>query len=412
MTINTTNIAQDLADRDAFAQNFIKVAQQNGIDHSLTYDKDKFAIDVGVSSGHLTQNLWNVYTEYRASRGSNRKRILTNYVLGLKGTLKIQELPNLPFSDVRKALRPQVRSKSLTDNERYEFKGEDLSQFEPTPRQPFSTDANILLAYDEGGTIMHVGQSMLDSWGVSFSEALDIALKNLAAISRPRFKEIKSGLFTGEWNDYYDDSRLLLPKLFSEYRHFDDPVIMIPTSGRIFIADKAKRRAQLDMLYFVGKEFETSMKVVSTQMYHFVDGKPTEYAPEDDQVLRKLNEIRKPLLQKYAQQQKKVVEKHLIGTDNRAYFYSLQLARKEDRPTASVSIWSADMECIFPEADFIVVSKATKTDDGYLVHHDPVLPWNDVIEKYGHLLQKLDGFPNLYRAAPFVDANTVLAEAA
>ncbi|AMP70783.1 hypothetical protein PP715_13985 [Ralstonia solanacearum] len=413
MTINTTNIAQDLADRDAFAQDFIKAAKQAGIHHPLSYDKDKFAIDVGVSLGHLTQNLSNVYAEYCAARGSNRKRILINYVLGLKDSLKIHELPTAPFIDVRKALRPLVRSKILTDNEIYTFKGEDIDQFKPTPRQPFSHDANILLGCDMGRTVLQVTQSMLDSWGVSFSEALDIALKNLAAIPRPRFKEIKPGLFTGESNDYYDDSRLLLPKLFAKYCHLDDPVIMIPTNGRIFIADKAKRRAQLDMLYFVGKEFQTSMKFVSTQMYHFVDGKPTEYAPEDDQVLRKLNEIRKPLLQEYSQQQKKVVEKHLIETDNWAYIYSLRfISQSKDDETASVSIWSADMECIFPEADFILVSKVTEADGGSLVHHDPVLPWSDVIEKYGHLLQKLDGFPNLYRAAPFPSDNTVWAEAA
>lgn len=323
-------------------------------------------------------------------------------------------LKNLPFSEVRKALRPVLRSKIATDNEHYEFDGDDLSQFEPTPRQPFSSDTNILLTYDGDGTFVQVGKSMLDSWGVSFSEALDIALKNLAVMSRRRFKKIKPGLFSSDCNTYFnDDSGLLLFKSSFDHCQLHDPVIMIPTSGPIFIASKANRHAQLSMLYLARKEIKASKEIVSTQMYHFVDGKPTEYEPEDRMVLFELNAIRKPQLQQYADQQKKIVEDFLARTGNWARIHPLLFSQTKYGQTESTSIWSADTECIFPEADTITVSKARESEDGgYAVENDPVFPWNRVIKRYGHLLQKLDGFPSLYFATPFPDYDAIMTGAA
>ncbi|WP_439671208.1 hypothetical protein AEMCBJ_01660 [Cupriavidus necator] len=411
-SINTTNIAQDLAKRDAFAQKVIKTLKQIGVREPISYDKDTFAIVAETSS--MTLNLSNAFAKYKATRGQARNIVLIQFAISFKEASKAGQQLEAPFSKIRNHLRPLVRSKALTDNERYMFKGDDLSMFKPTPRQAFSRDTNILLGYDAGNTVMTVEQPMLDRWGVSYAEALDIAMENLTARSEPRFKEIKQGLFTGDWNDYYDSSRLLLPTLFFACSNVSNPVVMIPTSEIIYVADKGNARAQLDMLQLVDNETSAITKVISTQMYHFVDGKPTEYEPEDSSVLLKLDEIRKPLLQKYAQQQRQVVEGHLIETGDWAYFYPLQLFRgPQTGATGSMSIWSADMESIFPEADIIVVSKATAADNGgYVVRNDPVLLWNDVIEKYGHLLQKMDGFPNLYRAAPFVAGSAIMAEAA
>ncbi|MHA6847040.1 DUF1444 family protein [Ralstonia syzygii] len=411
-SINTTTVAQDLAKRDAFAQKIMKTLKQIGVREPMFYDKDKFAITTETSS--MTLNLSNAFAKYKTARGHARNIILTQFVVSFKEAMKAGRKLEAPFSDARNHLRPLVRSKALTDNERYMFKGDDLSMFKPTPRQSFSRDTNILLGYDAGNTVMTVDQWMLDKWEVSYADALDIAMANLAAVSEPRFKEIKPGLFTGDWNDYYDSSRLLLPALFSACSGVADPVIMIPTSELIYVADKTDTRAQLDMLQLVNNGTSAVTKVISTQMYHFVDGTPTEYEPEDNQVLRTLNDIRKPLLQKYAQHQKKVAEEHVIETGNWAYFYSLQLFRDpQTGETGTMSIWSADMECIFPEADIIVVATATKLDDGgYVVRNDPVLLGTDVIEKHGHLVQKMDGFPTLYRAAPFVANNPVMAEAA
>lgn len=413
-SIDTTNDhTENQAKRDAFAQKFMTVVKQNGIHHSMKYDKERFSVIIDTPSVCLTQNLRNAFKEYCAVYGKTRRRILMDYVLGLKDAVNTNKLVTAPFNEIRKRLRPLVRSRILTDNERYEFKGDDPSQFKPTPRQLFSGDANILLGFDLGRSIMEVNQSMLDQWGVSFANAIDIAMMNLATMSRSRFKEIKPGLFAGEWNDYYDSSRLLLPKLFAECHHVADPIIMIPTSGSIYITDKMNRRAQLDMLYLVKNEVSTSKKIVSVQMYQFVSGRPIEYEPTDSQVLYKLDEIRKPLLENYARQQKKIVEDYLIKTDNWAYIMSLMtVENKESGTVANISTWMDEHETIFPKADVIVVSRTEKNNDGYVCHHDHILPWADVIGKYGHLIQKLDGFPNLYRAAPFSGGGIVMAEAA
>ncbi|WP_286758507.1 hypothetical protein [Ralstonia sp. RL] len=414
-SIDTTiDYTQNQPKRDAFAQKFMKAVKQNGILHSMTYDRDRFNIVVDTPSGRLTQNLGNAYKEYQTVYGKARDRVLKNYVLGLKKALSINDWRSTPFAEIRKRLRPLIRSKILTENERYDFKGDDPSQFKPTPRQLFSSDANVLLGCDMGRTIKQVEQAMLDHWGLTFAEALGIAMKNLAAVSRPIFKEVTSGVFAGAWNDYHDSARLLMPELFAECRGIADPVIMIPTAERIYVTDKSNKKGLLDMLRGVGNMVSASLKIISTQMYHFVDGRPTQYEPEDSQVLLSLNMIRKPQLQAYAEQQKKIVEDYLIRTDNWAYIMSLQIfENKEDGGTASVSIWSDDQETIFPEADLIAVSKIVeKTNEGYIVRNDPVLPWHEVIEKYGHRLQKLEGFPNLYRVAPFSGESPALAEAA
>ncbi|WP_146126238.1 hypothetical protein [Burkholderia multivorans] len=239
-------------------------------------------------------------------------------------------------------------------------------------------------------------------------------MKNLEAASPVHFEGSREGVFRGGWLDYYDSSRLLLPDLFARYAHFDDPVIVIPESGVIYITNKADKEAQLHMLNAVQKHVNNSLKIVSTQMYHFVDGKPTEYTPEDHQLKFKLAEINKPLFQSYAKQQKKVVEAYLIKNGNWAYIMSpVVVQHREKDSIATVCCWANDMECIFPEADIVPVQHATQVDGGdFHVHSDPVLMWRDVVEKYGHLLQKMDGFPNLYRAAPFGDRPETTTKAA
>jgi hypothetical protein len=413
-SITNEYIDQEQKKRDAFANQCMKMSKRYGILHTMTYDKDTFCIRIDGPNIGQTWNLRNPYKECHGTYGKAREGILKKYVLGIKESITASDVLKAPFDKVRGRLRPLVRSKILTDNERYEFKGDNLSEFRATPRKSFSSDANILLAIDGRHGIEVVLQHHLDAWGVAFDDALDIAIKNLTATSRVRFEKSWAGFFQGGWKDYYDSSRLLLPNLFSEHGPFDDPVIMIPASDAIYIADKADIASQLHMLDAVQWHVDTSLKIVSTQMYHFVDGKPTEYKPDDKQLTFKLAEIYKPLFQSYAHQQKKVVEDHLIENGNWAYIMSPIITQsKEKNEIATVCCWANDMESIFTEADIIAVTRVARTDDGGAhVHSDPVLMWNEVIEKYGHLLQKMDGFPNLYRAAPFSGHQGSMAQAA
>lgn len=402
---STTNVDPDKNQqrRDAFANQCMKISKQYGILHAMTYDKDTFCIRIDSPNAGQIWNLRNPYKECRGTYGKAREGILKKYVLGIKESIATSDFLDAPFDKIRSRLRPLVRSKILTDNERYKFKGDDLSEFRPTPRKPFSSDANILLAIDTRHCLMNVQQKHLDAWGISFDDALDVATKNLAERSPLHFQGSREGVFRGGWLDYYDSSRLLLPGLFTQSGHFDDPVVVIPESGVIYITNKADKAAQLHMLNAVQKHVNESAKIVSTQMYHFVDGKPTEYKPADDQLTFKLAEIYKPLFQSYARQQKKAVEDYLIENGNWAYIMSpIVTQSKEKDSIVTVCCWSNDMESIFTEADIIAVTHLTRTDDGGAhVRGDPVLMWNEVIEKYGHLLQKMDGFPNLYRAVPF-----------
>lgn len=411
-SITNENYIQEQKKRDAFAQKFMKTGKQHGVLRPMTYDKDDFSIRLACPGMATKLNLTNVYAEYKATYGKTRAGVLKQYILGMNDSVKAAELRKAPFSQVRKFLRPLVRSKILTDNEHYEFEGDDPSKFRPTPRQSFSSDANILLGLDANQTVMEVTQTCLDSWGVSFEEALDVAMKNLAEMSPLRFEKGWAGFFKCAWNDYYDSSRLLLPELFSECDQFDEPIVTIPTSGALYIAERANKLAQLEMLNLVQSHLNGSLKIVSTQMYHFVNGKPIEYKPDDEQLLLKLDEINKPLLQSYAAQQKKIVENYLIKNDDWAYIMSLFVSRTNDGGSlATTSVWANDMETIFPEADIIVVSQRTQVDGSWIVNHNPILLWDDVIERYGHLIQKLDGFPNLYRAAPFSAHQTPMAQA-
>ncbi|KVW05812.1 hypothetical protein WK91_34550 [Burkholderia cepacia] len=392
----------------------MKTAKQHGVFHTMTYDKHDFSVHVAGQNASQKWRLQNVYAECRAAYGKTRDKILVDYVLGMKEAIQANELRRAPFDKIRNLLRPLVRSRILTDNERYEFKGVDQSEFRPTPRQSFSSDANILLGLNANRTVVVVTQADLDSWNISFEEAHDIAMKNLAAMSPVRFEKSWAGFFQGFWHDYYDSSRLLLPQLFAECQQFDDPVIMIPTSGNLYVADKANKGAQLHMLDLVQEHVNGTLKIVSTQMYHFVDGKPVEYKPEDDQLQFKLAQIYKPLFQSYARQQRKIVEEYLIENGNWAYIMSPKVVQStKGNSVATVCCWMTDMETIFPEADIIAVTHVNQTDDGRtLARTDPVLMWNEVIERYEHLIQKLEGFPDLYRAAPFLAHQTSEDQAA
>ncbi|MBB3118144.1 hypothetical protein [Pseudoduganella violacea] len=119
-----------------------------------------------------------------------------------------------------------------------------------------------------------IGEKVLQDWGVSFEQALAVALDNLRERSPDRFSRLDNGVIAGAWGDAYDSSRILLPDM--AYRAGDglEQVVMAPERGLYLLAPLHAPAVQLAMIALARTEMDAgSGRPLSAAMYRYLDGR-------------------------------------------------------------------------------------------------------------------------------------------
>lgn len=129
--------------------------------------------------------------------------------------------------------------------------------------RPVVNDIVAALAVDLPDSMSLVNEETLGEWGVTFDDAFEHAILNLRGQTDDEgWKAIQPGVWSGEWGDSYESSRILLPDVIHRLG-IKDPVAMVPFRGAIIVASAHDERGLERMLDTVEGAIETNNRWIS-----------------------------------------------------------------------------------------------------------------------------------------------------
>ncbi|MBL8622475.1 MAG: hypothetical protein JNK64_14275 [Myxococcales bacterium] len=223
----------------AYAQLLIAAIVRCGGPPALRFDADRHAI----TDGELRIATPDLYAEYLALPPAGRARHLEDAARAFA-----TDRDGPPLREARAQLRPVVRAgvyfdAALTD---------DAPPGSPPvalPRRPLGEVTGVGLAFDLPTSMQLVTAGDLVLLGLSFDDALALAIQHLDATPAP-FVELRPGVWTAAANDGYATSRLLLVDPIRRLPLRGAPVALIPNRDTLLIAgdrDVAALRAIADL---------------------------------------------------------------------------------------------------------------------------------------------------------------------
>lgn len=387
---------------EKFAQIAMQAARDRGHQGPMEFDATNFRILMPGTEGGAV-NLYNFYHDYCQASRAGRRAVVDKY-----SNLFVQtDIPDT-FEGAKRNLLPVLRTGAFLQAAQLG----PLANGAPNTgfaASGFSDDTVMLLAWDTEHLTRVLDTSQLDKWGVAKDTAHAIALDNLRDLAAEQFVPIGPNHFASDWNDAYDSSRILLPDLVHRVAG-QHPIVMIPTRGRMLLSASHDREDLLALATYAQSAIQTEGRRVSTLMYEYVDGKAVPYVPADEEVARKLADLRRVALQEDYAEQKGLLDQRYEKDGTDVFVATYMLVKGEDERIFSVSTWTAGVEALLPETDRIVL--------GYLDEPGREgrrwnVAWGDLVAAAGHLMVREEGFQlPRWRVTAFPDEATLSTLAA
>jgi hypothetical protein len=175
--------------------------------------------------------LGNLLHDYRQAPRRERQSVLQRFLLGV-----MDSGPPDRYDDVRARLMPVVRNAAYLGVTRLAaLRDADASGALRIASKPLVADLVVALVVDSPTSMRYVNEETLEQWGIPFEAALEDALDNLRSLpEHGGWEAPEPGVWSGEWGDAYESSRLLLPDLI--YRlGVAKPVAMVPFNGALLV---------------------------------------------------------------------------------------------------------------------------------------------------------------------------------
>jgi hypothetical protein len=292
-------------------------------------------------------------------------------------------------------LLPIVRPRSSCAHEALADRifGEGLQHVAPVGR--IGSDLVIALAADLPSGARLLEQPDLQTLGLTAAAAFEQAVANLLQRSPPRFAPLGRGVFSADWNDGFDATRLLLVHLFDALPLRGDAVAMVPTSGRLLLAGADDKDGLLAMAETAASALSTTDRPLSAQPLRLRAGVWRSFAPDPDEFAPLQDLLRGQWIRDYAEQKQLLDQLHAQEGEQVAVADELaMLDRRSGRPFC-LTFWIEGAPSLLPRADAIGFKTAAEVI---------LVPWPAALPIVGGRMTKTDHYPERYRVATFPNA--------
>ncbi|NHZ91681.1 hypothetical protein F2P45_22120 [Massilia sp. CCM 8733] len=374
-----------------FATLMTDAARRLGITETIRYDADAFSLAIGADTSRVL-NLHNAYNEYCRAGNDERAGVIAAYAAAF-----VPRSMPATFAAARQALLPILRNRATPDLLRLTQACTNDVGHDAQATLPFSEDAVLMLAYDTEHAVQPITASMLKGWGVSIEECLAVALDNLRERTVSRFDEVVPGVFVSAWNDSYDTSRLLFPDIVHQLNLGADPVMMIPTRGRMIATSGVNLAGMLAMTELAQRYVDEEGRQISALMYRFHKGRAVQHIPEEP-VAARLKALQLQSLASDYGGQKQLLDRFHERKGIDIYVASCQLMQAADGSVVTMSVWTEGVATLLPKTSMVVLNRVVA--DG-----EPVEPiavaWDELMNKTGSLKLLDASYPPRYRTIGF-----------
>lgn len=342
-------------------------------------------------------NLSNLHHEYASARRAERAACLERYVGGLFERVT-NEVPK-SYEQARAHLLPILRTRNddaigALTAQRIERDGK--AQWTPMASKPMPGDFVAGLGYDTAHATQRVTAGMLDDWGVDFERAFDDALQNLRTLpEHGGWTDLGNGVWSGNWGDSYESSRLLLPDLI--YRlGIAEPVALAPLRHALLVANARDERALSALAETAQRLLGEHQRWLSCVPLALVDGRWQVFEPPASlaAAFSDLHAIEKA--ENYSGQKQLLDAIHEERNIDVFVATATLIKAPDDGRLISYSVWSRGVDTLLPHCDLVAMLPDPESGGGATF-----VAWDDLARVAGHHLEATDAHPPRYRLRTF-----------
>ncbi|UUO07030.1 DUF1444 family protein [Blastopirellula sp. J2-11] len=378
--------------QERFAQLLIDRIRLAGETKEIIFHNEEFQLrfyENGEEAG--IANLNNLYAEYCSIAKADRDEFLSQATRALLSYRK--EVPE-DFEDARHDVRPVVRSRAYFEMLRLEqyFRGG------PPLQLPYVDIGQHLLAapvFDLPESIRAIDQELLDTWGVSLYELMEIAKQNLED-SEFVVGVVGEKLYALASGDSYDAARMLLIDHILEFKLEGDPVAVVPNRDSLIVVGSDDNEGLAMMLDLI-EQSSADPRPISAIPVRLFDGEWETWLPHRAHPLYpRFREFEvQSLLGEYEEQ--KTMLEGVFEEEGIDLFVATYTAikRNESNEILTYSVWTRDVASLLPKTDYVLFG-----DPGRLGTVASA-SWSKMESIVGDLLEDLETYPPRFRVTEF-----------
>jgi hypothetical protein len=324
---------------DEFAGRVMARLRERGWPHELTYDRKSSRIFLGAAAGALS--LGNVYRDWLTYPPEERTSALDLIVAPVFETA--EETPH--FEEVRERILPLVRNSCD-----YALDARTGDALPATAS--FAGPLSLLLAIDQPTSIRVLMESDLAAWGMSFDAVLKQAIQNLETKSPCRFQREEGGFYVSHFEDFYDPSRLLLPRLFDQLDLRGAPVAIAATRYCVVVAGRDDPEALKAMAAYVDEGVSEASRPISYTPLVLTHGAWSSFSPTEPTLAALRALMRKQQIWDYGKQQDVLNDEPL----ERELFVAAADSSWDGDELLTWATWTEGVPTLLPRVDYIGVT--------------------------------------------------------
>lgn len=369
------------------AKEIIKIINKLLKDSNPVYEPDRNQVRYG-EKGFVY--LGNIYNKAQSLSKSERLEYLESFLTSAFN----QE--DISYEASANQLVPRIKTKAeISLRNLYTQQTEEKTQSWLT--YDFTDAFVIELGIDTDNSVRIVDEATLKDLTLTKNEAMAIAMKNLFSISNNIFDEVKKGLYLCRYNDDHDAARVLMTDIISKLDVVGQPVAFIPAANVLIICGSEDFDLLNNMQPYMSKLSENG-RPLSWLPLILVDGVWRDFVPEkSDQYASIYNLISYESLLKY-EEQKEQLEALNIDNGIDIFVSSYMLMENQNSPFYhSTTTWSESIPTWLPIADTISFNTFENDEATFIGQAN----FNDVLDKFGDLMQPLGYTPERYLVTDF-----------
>lgn len=383
-------------DKDEYARKALEALREAGFTEPLTYDPERFQIQVPDGEGQQAQTIFlgNLYDEYRSAPPEKREVVLRRITA-------MGRAPSSPISytSARTSLMPVVRPRAYFSLLEIVDPKSPLGSPRPAEWRALGEVLSVAVVLDTPDAMKYLGQEQFQEWGITFDEALGVATENLRSQSAEPLIPVAPGICASGWRDSYGVSRLLLDEVVRRCKVRGDPVVFAPQRDLLLITGADDEDGLAQAAEIAMKAFQAPRPIDGRALRRTPQGwKPFLPAPQSKawQTMRNLAVYSQG--RDYADQTDRLRQQHeQLGVD--LFVADFVVSEEESGRAVSQAVWVKGLDTLLPRVDRIFFM-----DEALGPKAPPVavVRWEAVERDMGAQLVPVEGdYPERYRPQGF-----------
>ncbi len=371
--------------KDDFATLLMDRIRQAGEKSKLVYNPEAYLLR-GEAEHSTTIYLDDAYQEYCAAPEDVREKIIKVWVRGWFSYRR--GLPD-DFADAKPDLMPDVRSRSHFELTSLQSKVEDDKPANWS-YQVLGEHFGVGLVYDLPDGMRSLSQEDLDSWGVSFNEALEIAKKNLLALPvKFRGPQSGEGRFVLATGDSYDASRSVFTDSIRCLPVKGDHIAMIPNRDSLIVAGSEDVEGLLGMVKLAKKAVDEPRPISGIALRLDNDARTPWLPPSSHLSYKEFQVLRlRSFVTGYSEQKELLEQLHKKEGED-VFIAPFIVAQSSDGTVFSYVEWNGNAASLLPETDMVGLQRG----DGI----SAMVAYHTLLEEMGDRVESPDIYPPRYR---------------